>query len=70
MRGQSTSSERRQNIQRKQDSIAGTTAQLNRPDQSPEQLYFEVSLYELCVSAMEKKWCNNSNQDVSTVKTG
>ncbi|XP_040198580.1 selenocysteine insertion sequence-binding protein 2-like isoform X2 [Rana temporaria] len=41
MRGQSTSSERRQNIQRKQDSIAGTTAQLNRPDQSPEQLYFE-----------------------------
>ncbi|XP_068131520.1 selenocysteine insertion sequence-binding protein 2-like isoform X2 [Hyperolius riggenbachi] len=41
MRGQSTSSERRQNIQRKQDSKPGTTAQLNRPDQSPEQLYFE-----------------------------
>lgn len=41
MRRQSTSSERRQNIQRKQDSIAGTTAQLNRPDQSHEQLYFE-----------------------------
>ncbi|XP_018418402.1 PREDICTED: selenocysteine insertion sequence-binding protein 2-like [Nanorana parkeri] len=41
MRGQSTSSERRQSIQRKQESKSGTTAQLNRPDQSPEQLHFE-----------------------------
>nr|DBA31780.1 TPA: hypothetical protein GDO54_007557 [Pyxicephalus adspersus] len=42
MRGQSTSSERRQDIQRKQDSKTGTTAQINRSDQSPEQLYFEL----------------------------
>ncbi|XP_063782108.1 selenocysteine insertion sequence-binding protein 2-like [Pseudophryne corroboree] len=41
MRGQSTSSERRQNIQRKQDNKTGTIAQLNRTDQSPEQLFFE-----------------------------
>ncbi|XP_075064075.1 selenocysteine insertion sequence-binding protein 2-like [Mixophyes fleayi] len=41
MRGQSTSSERRENIQRKQDNKPGTTAQLTRPDESPEQLYFE-----------------------------
>lgn len=41
MRGQSTSSERRQNIQRKQDIKAGTTAQISRSDQSHEQLYFE-----------------------------
>ncbi|XP_056428234.1 selenocysteine insertion sequence-binding protein 2-like isoform X2 [Hyla sarda] len=41
MRGQSTSSERRQNIQRKQDSKTGTTAQISRSDLSQEQLYFE-----------------------------
>ncbi|KAG8575635.1 hypothetical protein GDO81_009623 [Engystomops pustulosus] len=41
MRGQSTSSERRQNIQRMQDSKPGTTAQISRSDQSHEQLYFE-----------------------------
>ncbi|XP_075714145.1 selenocysteine insertion sequence-binding protein 2-like [Rhinoderma darwinii] len=41
MRGQSTSSERRRNIQRKQDSRTGTTAQISRSDQNNEQLYFE-----------------------------
>ncbi|KAM9313045.1 selenocysteine insertion sequence-binding protein 2-like [Gastrophryne carolinensis] len=40
MRGQSTSSERRQNIQRKQENKTGTTTPLSRSDQSPE-LYFE-----------------------------
>ncbi|MEE6503122.1 hypothetical protein FKM82_004745 [Ascaphus truei] len=40
-RGQSTSSERRQNVQRKADNKAGTGSQLTRPEQSPEHLYFE-----------------------------
>uniref|UniRef100_A0A8C5WFC2 SECIS binding protein 2 like n=1 Tax=Leptobrachium leishanense TaxID=445787 RepID=A0A8C5WFC2_9ANUR len=41
LRGQSTSSERRQNIQRKNDNKAGATAQVNRPEQGSEHLYFE-----------------------------
>ncbi|CAH2274019.1 Hypothetical predicted protein [Pelobates cultripes] len=41
LRGQSTSSERRQNIQRKNDSKAGATNLLSRPEQGSEHLYFE-----------------------------
>ncbi|XP_053573433.1 selenocysteine insertion sequence-binding protein 2-like isoform X2 [Bombina bombina] len=41
LRGHSTSSERRQNVQRKLENKPGTPSQLNRSEQSSEQLYFE-----------------------------
>ncbi|XP_053319192.1 selenocysteine insertion sequence-binding protein 2-like [Spea bombifrons] len=41
LRGQSTSSERRQNIQRKQENKTGTTVQMAKTEQNPEHLYFE-----------------------------
>ncbi|XP_041442722.1 selenocysteine insertion sequence-binding protein 2-like isoform X2 [Xenopus laevis] len=41
LRGQSTSSERRHNLQRKQENKTGTTTPLNKSGQSPDHLYFE-----------------------------
>ncbi|KAG8440510.1 hypothetical protein GDO86_006312 [Hymenochirus boettgeri] len=41
LRGQSTSSERRHNLQRKQENKAGNTTPLNKCEQKAERLYFE-----------------------------
>lgn len=55
-RDHSTSSERRQNLQKRHEKL--TTSQSSRTEQSPEPLYFEVVLYENCfhVIVMRVVW--------------